>query len=115
LKIGVFRALPNHPKTMKIITLAPLFLLDQKKSAKKIKASCRYQVQYSPISAMPYRTIFTLVRHFSIRYGHAGECHDGSHFLHLFGLPMFGSQPILRNAPSVQSAFAHRFPICSMG
>jgi hypothetical protein len=80
---------------MKIFTTPPLtlFLLDQKKSAKKIKASFL----------------------FSIRYGHVGECHDGSHFLHLFGLPMFGSQPILRNATAVQSAFAHRFPICSMG
>jgi hypothetical protein len=48
------------------------FLLDQKKSAKKIKASFL----------------------FSIRYGHAGDCHDGSHFLYLFGSPKFGRQSI---------------------
>jgi hypothetical protein len=52
---------------------------------------------------------------FSIRYGHVGEGHDGSHFLYLFGLPMLGSQPILRKGTGVLSAFAHRFLICSMG
>jgi hypothetical protein len=112
----VFRALPKHLFAMKIsIASHFLFFLDKKKEAKKVKASCRYQVQYSPISAMPYRTIFTLVRHFSIRYGHVGEGHDGSHFLYLFRLPKFDIKSILRKGKAVGSAFAHRFLICSMG
>jgi hypothetical protein len=68
-------------------------LLDQKNEAKKIKASFL----------------------FSIRYGHFGAFHDGSHFLYLLGLPKFGSQPILRKEAGVPSTFAHRCIICSMG
>jgi len=70
-----------------------LFFLDKKKEAKKIKA------------------VFL----FSIRYGHVGAFHDGSHFLYLFGLPKFDSQSLLSKGKAVESTFAHRFLICSMG
>ena len=98
---------------------SPTFFLDKKKEAKKVKASCRNQVQYSPISAMPYCTIFTLARHskflFSIRYNHAGAFGDGSHFVYLFVLPKFGSHSTFRKGKVARSAFAHRFLICSLG
>jgi hypothetical protein len=71
----------------------PLFFLDKKKEAKKVKA------------------IFL----FSIRYNHVGAFRDGNHFLYLFVLPKFGSHSTFRKGKVARSAFADRFLICSKG